>query len=204
MQRGSRLRRQVALTFDDGPGEGTAAVLDALAALRVPATFFVIGQQVPERAHLLARMAAEGHEVGVHAWEHPDLAEEPERAETEIDRTIAALRDVAGVTPCLFRPPLGAWTPGLLETARERGLTTVLWDINPHDYAGGGATADGIAAEVLGTAGRGSIVLLHDGGPPESREPLLEALPRIAAGLRDRRLEPVTVPRLLGLGTPAG
>jgi peptidoglycan/xylan/chitin deacetylase (PgdA/CDA1 family) len=40
----------------------------------------VIGQQVAERAYLLARMTAEGHEVGVHAWEHPDLAEEPERA----------------------------------------------------------------------------------------------------------------------------
>jgi peptidoglycan-N-acetylglucosamine deacetylase len=204
VERGSRLRRQVALTFDDGPSEGTAAVLDALAALRLPATFFVIGQQVAERAHLLARMAAEGHEVGVHAWEHPDLAEEPERASEEIDRCAAAVLGASGRPPRLFRPPLGAWTRTVVETARERGLTTVLWDVNPHDYAGGGATADGIAAEVLGTAGRGSIVLLHDGGPSESREPLLEALPRIGAGLRDRSLEPVTVPRLLGLDTPAG
>jgi len=204
VQRGSRLRREIALTFDDGPGEGTAAVLDALAALRLPATFFVIGQQVPERAHLLARMAAEGHDVGVHAWEHPDLAEHPERTGEEIERCAAAVRDAAGRPPRLFRPPLGAWTAAVVEAARDRGLTTVLWDVNPHDYAGGGATADGIAAEVLGAAGRGSIVLLHDGGPPESREPLLEALPRIAAGLRNRGLEPVTVPRLLGLGTPAG
>ena len=204
MQRGSRLRRQVALTFDDGPGEGTAAVLDALAALHLLVTFFVIGQQVPERAHLLARMAAEGHEVGVHAWEHPDLTQHPERAGEEIDRCAAAVREAAGRAPRLFRPPLGAWTAAVVETARARGLTTVLWDVNPHDYAGGGATADGIAAKVLGTAHRGSIVLLHDGGPPESREPLLEALPRIAAGLRDGGLEPVTLPQLLGLGTPAG
>ena len=194
----------MALTFDDGPGDATAAVLDTLEALRVRATFFAIGQQVPERAELVGRMVREGHEVGVHAWEHPDLSEEPQRAETELDRTIAALHEAGRVTPRLFRPPLGAWTPALLAIAERRGLTTVLWDVNPHDYAGGGATADGIAAEVLGTAGRGSIVLLHDGGPPESREPLLEALPRIAAGLRDRGLEPVTVPRLLGLGTPAG
>jgi len=194
----------VALTFDDGPGDATAAVLDALDALRLRATFFAIGQQVPERAELVGRMVREGHAVGVHAWEHPDLSEEPERAETELDRTIAALRGAAGVTPRLFRPPLGAWTPGLIEVAERRGLTTVLWDVNPHDYAGGGATADGIAAEVLDTAGRGSIVLLHDGGPPDSRAPLLEALPRIADGLRGRGLELVTVPRLLGLDTPAG
>jgi peptidoglycan-N-acetylglucosamine deacetylase len=114
------------------------------------------------------------------------------------------VREAAGRPPLLFRPPLGAWTGAVVETARERGLTTVLWDVNPHDYAGGGATANGIAAEVLGTAGRGSIVLLHDGGPRESREPLLEALPRIASGLRNGGLDPVTVQRLLGLGMPAG
>jgi peptidoglycan-N-acetylglucosamine deacetylase len=107
------------------------------------------------------------------------------------------------VDPTLFRPPLGAWSGEVVRAAADRGLRTVLWDVNPHDYAGGGATADGIAAEVLGSAGRGSIVLLHDGGPSESREPLLEALPRIAAGLRDRGLAPVTVPRLLGLDRPA-
>jgi peptidoglycan/xylan/chitin deacetylase (PgdA/CDA1 family) len=140
----------------------------------------------------------------VHAWEHPDLSVDLHRAETELDLTVDAVRDAAGAAPRLFRPPLGAWTPELLEMASRRGLETVLWDVNPHDYAGSGATADGIAAEVLGTVRRGSIVLLHDGGPAESRAPLLEALPAIASGLRDNGLEPVTVPRLLGLDTPAG
>jgi peptidoglycan/xylan/chitin deacetylase (PgdA/CDA1 family) len=197
VERGSRLRRRVALTFDDGPGDATAAVLDALAGLRLPATFFVIGQQVPERALLLRRMVQDGHVVGVHAWEHPDLSAEPGRAPGELDRCLAAVREAAGVTPRLFRPPLGRWTPGLLETARARHLDTVLWDVNPHDYAGGEATADSIASDVLGRVRRGSIVLLHDGGPADSRAGLLEALPRIADGLRQRRLAPVTVPELL-------
>jgi peptidoglycan-N-acetylglucosamine deacetylase len=190
----------VALTFDDGPGDATAAVLDALAALRLPATFFVIGQQVPERAAVLRRMAADGHAIGVHAWEHPDLAADPARTGPEVDRCAAAVREAAGVVPSLFRPPLGAWSPEVVGAAAERGLRTVLWDVNPHDYAGGGAGADAIAADVVAGVRRGSIVLLHDGGPPASRAPLLEALPRIAAGLRERRLEPVTVPRLLDPG----
>jgi chitooligosaccharide deacetylase len=193
VERGSRSRRRVALSFDDGPGDATASVLDALSTLRLPATFFVIGQQVPERAALLRRMVQDGHEVGVHAWEHPDLGAEPDRAPGELDRCIAAVREAAGAAPRLFRPPLGRWTPALVETARARGLTTVLWDVNPHDYAGGEATADSIATDVLTAVRRGSIVLLHDGGPAESRAGLLEALPRIAAGLRERRLEPVTV-----------
>jgi len=197
VQRGSRLRRQVALTFDDGPGDATAAVLDALDAVRLRATFFVIGQQVPERAALLRRMVADGHAVGVHAWEHPDLSAEPERAPAEIDRCLAAVQDAGGTTPRLFRPPFGAYTPAVLEAAGARELTTVLWDVNPHDHAGGDATADTITADVLAAVRRGSIVVLHDGGPADSRARLLDALPRIAAGLRERRLDAVTVPDLL-------
>jgi peptidoglycan/xylan/chitin deacetylase (PgdA/CDA1 family) len=193
VERGSRSRRRVALSFDDGPGDATASVLDALGALRLPATFFVIGQQVPERAPLLRRMVQDGHEVGVHAWEHPDLSAELDRAPGELDRCVAAVREAAGTAPRLFRPPLGRWRPELLEIARARGLTTVLWDVNPHDYAGGPATAESIATDVLVAVRRGSIVLLHDGGPAESRAGLLEALPRIVAGLRELRLEPVTV-----------
>jgi peptidoglycan/xylan/chitin deacetylase (PgdA/CDA1 family) len=103
------------------------------------------------------------------------------------------VHEATGVTTSLFRPPLGAWSPEVVGAAAERGLRTVLWDVNPHDYAGGRATAESIATDVLAAVRRGSIVLLHDGGPAESRADLLEALPRIAAGLRERRLEPVTV-----------
>jgi peptidoglycan/xylan/chitin deacetylase (PgdA/CDA1 family) len=197
VQRGSRLRRQVALTFDDGPGDATAAVLDALAALDVRATFFVIGQQVAERAALLARMVGDGHEVGVHAWEHPNLGDEPERAADEIDRCATVVGEAAGRPPRLFRPPFGAYTPAVLDAAGARDLLTVLWDVNPHDFAGGDATADSIAADVLAGVRRGSIVLMHDGGPVAARAALLEALPRIAAGLRERGLQPVTVGELV-------
>jgi peptidoglycan-N-acetylglucosamine deacetylase len=187
----------VALTFDDGPGDATPAVVDALADLRLPATFFLIGQQVPERAELVRRMAGAGHELGVHAWEHPDLSVDLARAEMELDRTVDVLRDTTGVTPRLFRPPLGAWTRELLAMARLRDLETVLWDVNPHDYAGGEATAQTIVDDVLETVGRGSIVLLHDGGPADSRAELLRALPPIAEGLRERGLAPVTVSELV-------
>jgi peptidoglycan/xylan/chitin deacetylase (PgdA/CDA1 family) len=199
VERGPRLGRRVALTFDDGPGDATPAVLDALDALGLRATFFVIGQQVPERTALLRRMIDAGHAVGVHAWEHPNLVEEPGRAGQEIDRCAAIVQEASGERPRVFRPPLGAWDGGVLAAAHERGLTTVLWDVNPHDYAGGEATAETIAADVLAGVRRGSIVLLHDGGPAPSREPLLGALPAIAEGLSERSLEAVTVHDLLGI-----
>jgi len=199
VERGPRFGRRVALTFDDGPGDATPAVLDALSALELRATFFVIGQQVPERADLLRRMVDAGHEVGVHAWEHPNLADEPARAADELDRCVQVVRETTGRVPRLFRPPFGAWTPDVVATAEHRGLTTVLWDVNPHDFAGGDATAESIAADVLRPVRRGSIVLLHDGGPADSRHALLGALPEIAAGLRERGLESVGVHELLGI-----
>jgi peptidoglycan/xylan/chitin deacetylase (PgdA/CDA1 family) len=200
VERGPRFGRRVALTFDDGPGDATPTVLDALAALELRATFFVIGQQVPERADLLRRMVDAGHEIGVHAWEHPNLAEEPERAPDELDRCARVVRETTGRPPRVFRPPFGAWTPDVVEAAEQRGLTTVLWDVNPQDFAGGEATAESIATDVLGSVRRGSIVVLHDGGPADSREELLGALPRITAGLRERGLDPVGVGELLGIG----
>ena len=146
-------------------------MLDALAALELPATFFVIGQQVPERAAVLRRMVEAGHAVGVHAWEHPDLGAEPERAPDEIDRCLAAVRDAAGIAPDLFRPPFGSYTPAVLEQADARGLRTILWDVNPHDHAGGDATAESITADVLGAVRRGSIVVLHGVASRPSEQP---------------------------------
>jgi peptidoglycan-N-acetylglucosamine deacetylase len=199
VERGPRFGRRVALTFDDGPGDATPAVLDALAALELRATFFVIGQQVPERADLLRRMVESGHELGVHAWEHPNLADEPGRAAGELDRCARVVRETTGRPPRLFRPPFGAWTPEVVLAAEERGMTTVLWDVNPHDFAGGPATARSIAGDVLGSVRRGSIVVLHDGGPADSRGELIGALPDISAGLDERGLEAVVVGDLLGL-----
>ena len=142
-------------------------------------------------------MRAEGHEVGNHSHTHADLGTEPWRAAEELERASGAIALALGRRPALFRPPLGAWTSDVLAEARRKGMRTVLWDVNPHDYAGGGRAAAEIADEVLRAARRGSIVLLHDGGEAEHRGPLLEALPALVEGLR-ARFELVTVPRLLG------
>jgi peptidoglycan/xylan/chitin deacetylase (PgdA/CDA1 family) len=172
-------------------------VLDVLSEHDAPSTFFVLGREIAGREETLRRALAEGHALGNHSWNHPDLAREPTRFVDELRRCNEALAGIMGGRPRVFRPPLGAWTPSVLEQASEQGMTLVNWDVNPHDYAGGEPSAERIATTVLETARRGSIVVLHDGGP--AREPTLEALPRIIAGLRDRGLRPVTVPELLGL-----
>jgi peptidoglycan/xylan/chitin deacetylase (PgdA/CDA1 family) len=172
-------------------------VLDILAEHDARATFFVLGREITGREDTLKRALAEGHALGNHSWSHPDLAREPVRAAEELRRCNDVLAQIAGRPPLVFRPPLGTWTPSVLAQASDQGLVLVNWDVNPHDYAGGEPSADRIAATVLDTVRRGSIVVLHDGGP--AREPTLEALPRIITGLRERGLRPVTVPKLLNL-----
>jgi peptidoglycan-N-acetylglucosamine deacetylase len=172
-------------------------VLDTLAEHEAAATFFVLGREIAGREAVLKRAVAEGHALGNHSWSHPDLEREPGRAAEELRRCSAALAEAVGQRPRVFRPPLGTWTPSVVTEAEGQGMVLIHWDVNPHDYAGGEPEASRIAHVVLDTARRGSIVVLHDGGP--AREPTLAALPEILAGLRERRLEPVTVPQLLGL-----
>src|SRR6478672_1466832 len=71
--RGSRQRRAIALTFDDGPSEGTNQLLDTLDRLETPATFFVCGMNVKRLPDVVRATAAAGHEIGNHSYSHPAL-----------------------------------------------------------------------------------------------------------------------------------
>ncbi|MDF9714964.1 polysaccharide deacetylase family protein [Nocardioides sp. ChNu-153] len=196
------VERCVALTFDDGPGPGSADLLAALEAVDAPATFFVVGQQVATYPDATAAIAAAGHEIGVHTWDHKNLTRLGGRhVEREIDRTATAIEDATGTAPVLFRPPYGATDPGVLARAGAAGLAQVLWSVDPDDAApvelGAAADAAELTRRVLDRSRPGDVVLLH-----EQRPATLAALPGIVAGLRERGLVPVTVSTLLGTPEP--
>src|ERR1700722_1001618 len=71
--RGPRARRQIALTFDDGPSESTPAILDALARHAVPATFFQCGANVERLPSIARAVHSAGHEIGNHIQTHTFL-----------------------------------------------------------------------------------------------------------------------------------
>ena len=184
--------RAVALTFDDGPHpEFTPAIVDALTALRIPATFFVVGTLAEERPDLIRLLQERGMAIGLHGYRHylprhvPSLP--TDWLEREIDDGLAALEKL-GVRPRLFRPPMGKMLPRAVRHAQERGLVMLRWHVNPRDWEPA-ATGEGVAARVLGSARPGSIVVLHDGGG-HSRTATREALPIIARGWRRARLVP--------------
>ncbi|ARJ04338.1 hypothetical protein GCM10010988_30920 [Cnuibacter physcomitrellae] len=183
----------MALTFDDGPGPYTAQVLDDLDARRAAATFFLQGVNVGRYPEAVTRMDDEGHQVGNHTWNHPDLTKltDPE-IKDQLDRTSSAIRSTVGHAPTTFRPPYGAYDDRVLA---QTSLPAILWSIDTNDWQ---LPDDATLLDQAVTAARpGSIVLCHD-----VHENTARMVPPIVDGLQGRGFTLVTVQQLLG-GTPA-
>jgi peptidoglycan-N-acetylglucosamine deacetylase len=193
----SRSRRVVALTFDDGPSSYTSQMLDVLKENKVHGTFFLIGQQISERAKVLRRALAEGNALGNHSWNHSNLSG---GAGGQLSSTQAAIKRATGYTPCVFRPPYGATSSLLVSQARSLGLATIIWDVDPRDWARPGSGA--IVSNVLGNTRPGSIILSHDGGGP--RDQTVSAYRTIIPALKRRGYRFATLPELLGYAPTYG
>jgi peptidoglycan/xylan/chitin deacetylase (PgdA/CDA1 family) len=200
VDRGRRDRPLVAVTFDDGPNEPyTSRVLDILEAFDARATFFVLGARVEQWPHVVARMAAEGHEIGNHAWDHWPLAfAGPRSTARQIRRTSDRIQAITGVRPRLFRAPYGWRAPWTSWVARREGCATVAWTTGVYDTARPGA--DRIVERALRGLGNGCILLLHDGrsldAAPDASQ-LVEALPTILRAAQERGYRLVTVSELM-------
>lgn len=184
----------VALTFDDGPHpQHTPVLLDMLAALQVRATFFMLGRNAARYPDLVARVAAEGHEIGNHSWSHPVLSNLSDvAAMSEIDRTTLAIQDGAGRPPVLMRPPYGAFTERQrLMLHQARNMPTILWSVDPEDWRRPGSAA--VTARIVGGAHPGAVILAHD-----IHAATVRAVPDTVRGLAARGFRLVTVSELIG------
>ncbi len=180
----------IALTFDDGPAPGlTDRLLEVLAAEHVRASFFVLGKNVAADPGPLIRAAWDGHEIGVHTWDHRALpGRSTEDLADDLTRTMHAVTKASGVRPRLVRPPFGALDPA---TARRIPYPLVLWSVDPDDWRD--RNRDLIVQRVTAGGRPGSVVLLHD-VHPES----VAAVPAIIDFYRRHGYTFVTVSELYG------
>lgn len=191
--RGPR-RKVVALSFDDGPSPLTLQFVRMLHAQKVPATFFMVGDELSARYRATLREELrDGDALGDHSWSHPDLLFSGNVA-SQLQMTKSAIAALSGYTPCVFRPPYGASDRTVLDTAHALGLATITWDVDPRDWSLPGIGA--IKTRVLSQVTPGSIILSHDGGGPRTQT--LAAYPSIIASLKRRGYRFETVPQLLG------
>jgi peptidoglycan/xylan/chitin deacetylase (PgdA/CDA1 family) len=196
--RGPSTRRSLALTFDDGPSEGTPALLEYLDKRGITATFFQCGLNVKRLPHVARQVAAAGHEIGNHTWSHPRLyLKSPRFIDREFTETQRILADETGTTPALLRPPYGFRWFGMRAVQRKLGLLGILWTAIGNDWKW---PANRIAAHILSRCAPGGIICLHDGRdiqPKPDVGEMLSAVKQIVPVLQDQGYRFETVSELL-------
>jgi peptidoglycan/xylan/chitin deacetylase (PgdA/CDA1 family) len=194
-----RRRREVALTFDDGPGPYTRQILAVLTRMRAKATFFAMGRWAKAYPKLVATEVRAGCEVGDHTETHPFLASLGAAGQSaQIAGAAAAIARAGAPLPRLSRPPYGSFDRATMSILRARRMLMVLWSADTKDYARPGARK--IAYTAISGAQPGAIVLMHDGGGDRSQT--VAALPRIVRRLRRRGFRLVTVSQLVADDPP--
>ncbi|MFD0971985.1 bifunctional polysaccharide deacetylase/glycosyltransferase family 2 protein [Plantactinospora endophytica] len=206
--------KTIALTFDDGPDpRWTPEVVAALREYDVPATFFVVGSAVARHQSLTRQLVAEGHELGVHTFTHPDLGTiSGQSRRLQYAQTQLAIAYATGVHTSLLRFPYSSkpeaiddhdWP--LIQEAGRLGYLTVVNDTDSQDWARPGV--DKIVANMTPTGDDGAVVLLHDAGGERSQT--VAALRRFIPAMQARGYRFTTVSEGLaltlgGAGTPGG
>lgn len=195
LSRGGDNRKELALTFDDGPTKYTRQILKILKKHGAHATFFQVGKQVREHPEITAQMASTpGVEIGNHTDAHALLSQLGlGDQEHQITGGAQAIIDAGGRAPRLFRPPYGATNDTTMKLLDQMGALPVLWSIDSLDYTRPGV--DAIVGGIVDRAEPGSIVLMHDG--VENRAQTVAALPKIISRLKKRGYRFVTVSEML-------
>ncbi len=194
---------ELALTYDDGPNdEHTEALLDLLEEHSVRATFFLIGRFVRQRTALVRAIHERGHLVGNHTFTHPVLLfQPPGQVRQQLASCNAAIEDAIGAPVRYFRPPHGARRPDVVRYARSLGLTPVMWNAMGYDWKPSLDPARILADLERGIAknrrrGRGSNLLLHDGGQAglgQDRRATVEATRQLLGRYSEARFVTVDV-----------
>ncbi|MEG4938620.1 polysaccharide deacetylase family protein [Microcoleus sp. F4-D5] len=185
--------KAIALTFDDGPWPTTTTqILDILKENNIKATFFWVGRYLQSYPEIGKQVAAAGHAIGNHTWNHEYLKYNEYGAAREIDRTSSLIEDLTGIQTSMFRPPGGILNNGLVAYAQKKNYAVVMWSADSFDWR---TLTESLMDNVMRQANSGGIVLMHDGGGNRART--VKALPDIIARLRKEGYSFVTVPELL-------
>ena len=172
-----------ALTFDDGPGPYTAALLDLLAERRIAVTFFVLGQNAERRPALIKRMLAEGHEVANNSYSHANMRLlKPEAQFLEMKKAQEVLHSL-GAEVRYFRPPYGRYTPVTTAKAEALGMTILLWSLDSQDWKRHVSRLEGLRsvspAVQQAFPGMRGVFLFHD-----THKHTVDEMPEILDALR--------------------
>ena len=193
---GAAARREIALTFDDGPDpEVTPKVLEILAAREARCTFFCVGERVHAHADLCREIVRRGHTVENHSYRHPEafMLLGWRNMERQITQGQQAILDVTGIAPRFFRAPLGFRSPLVDPLLHRAGLRLVSWTRRGFDT---NTQPRRVVKRLTRKLGAGDILLLHDHNSaitPAGTPGVLESLPRMLEAIERAGLHCVTL-----------
>ncbi|WP_437019585.1 bifunctional polysaccharide deacetylase/glycosyltransferase family 2 protein [Streptomyces sp. enrichment culture] len=182
---------ELVLTFDDGPDPmWTPKVLDVLKKHDARAVFFITGTMASRHPDLVQRMVDEGHEIGLHTFNHPDLSlQTKSRVDWELSQNQLALAGAAGIRTSLFRPPYSSFAHNMdnntwpvTEYIGSKGYITIVNNTDSEDWRRPGVKK--IISNATPKHGKGAIVLMHDSGGDRSQT--VAALDSYISGLQDK------------------
>jgi peptidoglycan/xylan/chitin deacetylase (PgdA/CDA1 family) len=186
--------REIALTFDDGPGPYTPQILSVLGRAGVPGTFFEVGIEEHYFHPSTSQIVTRGYTIGDHTESHAPMSRlSVGEQQTQVLQQSAAIARYGAPFPRLFRPPYGLWAGTTLRLLAKYRMLMVLWTVDTGDYRRPGV--DAIVHSAVSGARPGAIILLHDAGG--DRTQTVAAVPKIIRILRRRGYRLVTVPKLV-------
>lgn len=154
-------------------------ILDTLEKQNVQATFFFDGSWVKKTPDLAKVIYENGHEIGNHAYSHPDLNTfSREATKNELKKTNDVIEESLGITPTWFAPPSGSFNQGTVDVARELGMMTILWTVDTIDWKKPETSA--MVSRVVAEVENGSMILMHP------TKPVAEGLDQMIRSIKEK------------------
>lgn len=188
------LKKEVYLTFDDGPSSNTNAILDILQVYDVKATFFVTGKTDEASKAAYRRIVDEGHTLGMHSYSHKydEIYASKESFIKDLTDLQEYLYEITGVWPRYYRFPGGSSNTvskveiqELITWLNENNIRYFDWNVASGDAVNGQLSKEAITDNCLSKldSQQKSMILLHDAG---EKRTTVEALPEIISAVRKR------------------
>lgn len=187
-------RKNIAITFDDGPHEVTSLVLDVLKKYQVKAAFFCIGKNIEKYPEILQRIAAEGHLIGNHSYSHSSFFDlyGTKRVLDELEKTDVLLEKILGKKPCFFRPPYGVTNPAIRNVIELTKHHVIGWNIRSLDTVI--KDENKLFNRIKKRLAPGAIILLHD-----TSLHTVKVLERLLLFLQDHQYNVMPLEQLLNI-----
>ena len=183
---------KVALSFDAAWGaDKTEKIMDICDSYGVKATFFLVGFWIDKYPEMTKSIYDRGFLIGKHSGHHLHMSRLNEQEMTkELLLVNDKVKEITGYTPQYFRAPFGEYNNLLVETVANNSMQIIQWDVDSLDWKG--ISGQELASRVLSKVQAGSIVLMHN-----NSDHILEGLPIILEGLKEKGLTPVRMDELV-------